>query len=317
MVAVRTGMLAEDAVRPAAEEAPDPRGQVFWITGLSGAGKTTVGKELWSRLRAAGRSAVLLDGDAVREVISEDLGHSAANRRKSAMRNARLCRLLSSQGIDVVCPTISLFHEVQRWSRENIPGYCEIFLRVPMDELRRRDAKGIYAAAHRGDLRDVVGLDVPAELPESPDLVLDNFGALDEVAAVERIWTQCVTHDAGAARAAGSVEFATKAETLEMLAPVLRTGRILPQIRFSVGEWRGDPDRVLADIAAEGWGEKPVIVRSSAQGEDGPAARPSVQSLPRPTSLRCRSAATAASISATRRRCSRSRSNIICRFCPL
>jgi adenylylsulfate kinase-like enzyme/phosphohistidine swiveling domain-containing protein len=265
-------MLAEDAVRPAAEEAPGPRGQVFWITGLSGAGKTTVGKELWRRLRAAGRSAVLLDGDAVREVISEDLGHSTANRRKSAMRNARLCRLLSSQGVDVVCPTISLFHEVQRWSRENIPGYCEIFLRVPMDELRRRDAKGIYAAAHRGDLRDVVGLDVPAELPESPDLVLDNFGALDEVAAVERIWTQCVAHEAGAARPAGSVEFATKAETLEMLAPVLRTGRILPQIRFSVGEWRGDPDRVLADIAAEGWGEKPVIVRSSAQGEDGPAS---------------------------------------------
>jgi len=273
MVAVRTDMLAKDAVRPATGEAHGPKGQVFWITGLSGAGKTTVGRELWRRLRAAGRSVILLDGDAVREVISEDLGHSTANRRKSAMRNARLCRLLSSQGTDVVCPTISLFHEVQRWSRENVPGYCEIFLRVPMEELRRRDAKGIYAAAHRGDLRDVVGLDVPAELPESPDLVIDNFGALDEVAAVERIWTECVTRDdAGAAHPAGSVAFATKAETLETLAPLLRTGRILPQIRFSVGEWRGDRDRVLAAIAAKSWSAKPVIVRSSAQGEDGPAS---------------------------------------------
>lgn len=273
MVAVRTDMLAKDAILPPTGEAEGPQGQVFWITGLSGAGKTTVGRELWRRLRAAGRSAILLDGDAVREVISEDLGHSTGNRRKSAMRNARLCRLLSSQGTDVVCPTISLFHEVQRWSRENIPGYCEIYLRVPMEELRRRDSKGIYAAAHRGDLRDVVGLDVPAELPEAPDLVLDNFGTLDDAGAVERIWTECVRRDlTGAARPVGSVAFATKAETLETLAPLLRSGRILPQIRFSVGEWRDDRARVLADIAAEHWGCRPVIVRSSAQGEDGPAS---------------------------------------------
>src|SRR5580658_2143788 len=172
-------MLAQFSPRQGPTGTEASPGRVYWITGLSGAGKTTVGKELWRRLRAVGRAAVLLDGDAVREVIAEDLGHTTANRRKSAMRNARLCRLLSAQGIDVICPTISLFHEVHRWNRANIPGYCEIYLRVPMDELRRRDPKGIYAAAHRGELRDVVGLDVPAELPESPDLVLDNFGALD------------------------------------------------------------------------------------------------------------------------------------------
>jgi cytidine diphosphoramidate kinase len=91
-------------------KAPDPAGRVYWITGLSGAGKTTVGRELWRRLRTAGRSAIFLDGDALREVIAEDLGHSILNRRTSAMRNARLCRMLASQGTDVVCPTISLFH---------------------------------------------------------------------------------------------------------------------------------------------------------------------------------------------------------------
>ena len=136
-----------------------PVGRVYWITGLSGAGKTTVGRELWQRLRTAGRSAIFLDGDALREVIAEDLGHNVASRRTSAMRNARLCRMLASQGTDVVCPTISLFHEIQVWNRRNIPGYCEIYLRVPMEELRRRDAKGLYAAADRGELRDVVGLD--------------------------------------------------------------------------------------------------------------------------------------------------------------
>ena len=183
--------IAEKAGRLPDTQHEAPPGRVFWITGLSGAGKTTLGRELWSRLRAAGRPVTFLDGDALRAVIAEDLDHSAGDRRRSAMRNARLCRLLAEQGTDVVCATISLFHEVQRWNRENIPGYREIYLRVPIDELRRRDSKGIYARAQRGDTRDVVGLDVPAEAPEAPDLVLDNYGALDVATAVDRILAAC------------------------------------------------------------------------------------------------------------------------------
>jgi glutamine kinase len=265
-------MLAQFSPRQGPTGIDASQGRVYWITGLSGAGKTTVGKELWRRLRAVGRAAVLLDGDIVREVIAEDLGHTTASRRKSAMRNARLCRLLCGQGIDVICPTISLFHEVHRWNRANIPGYCEIYLRVPMEELRRRDPKGIYAAAHRGELRDVVGLDLPAELPESPDLVLDNFGALDGAAAADRILAEFGGFQAaGPPPAAGAAEFATKAETLEQLAPLLRTGRILPQVRFSVAEWRAGSAALLSRIGAERWGGAPVIVRSSARNEDGAA----------------------------------------------
>src|SRR5580658_2984713 len=92
-------------VQPEAEKEVSP-GRVFWITGLSGAGKTTLGRELWRRLRAAGRPVVFLDGDALRSAIAEDLGHDARDRRRSAMRNARLCRLLADQGSDVVCATI-------------------------------------------------------------------------------------------------------------------------------------------------------------------------------------------------------------------
>src|SRR5580658_1028067 len=245
-------------------------GRVFWITGLSGAGKTTLGRELSSRLRASGRPVTFLDGDALRAAISEDLGHNASDRRRSAMRNGRLCRLLSEQGADVVCATISLLHEVQRWNRENIPGYCEIYLRVPLDELRRRDSKGIYAGAQRGNARNVVGLDVAAEAPEAPDLVLDNYGALDVATAVDRILALHARKDGvGAAPPARPVAFKTKAGSLEALAPLLRTGRVLPRVRFSVGDWRSAAAGVLAAVADAPWGSDRVIVRSSARGEDG------------------------------------------------
>jgi cytidine diphosphoramidate kinase len=192
--------------RPETEYEPEP-GRVFWITGLSGAGKTTVGRESWKRLRAAGHAVTFLDGDALRSVIAEDLDHSVSSRRVSAMRNARLCRLLAAQGTDVICATISMFHEVQRWNRENIPNYREIYLRVPLDELRRRDSKGIYAAAERGDTRHVVGLDVPAELPEAPDLVLDNYGALDVATAVDRILALArISHKPSVGRSADTAE---------------------------------------------------------------------------------------------------------------
>ncbi len=248
-------------------------GRVFWITGLSGSGKTTVGRELSRRLRTSGCPAIFLDGDELRAAIAEDLGHSAGNRRQSAMRNARLCQLLAAQGADVVCATISLFHEVQRWNRENIPGYREIYLRVPLDELRRRDSKGIYAAGQRGDAQDIVGLDVPAEFPEAPDLVLDNHGELDVATAVERILVACTGRDeAGAAQPVRLVAFKTKAESLDALAPLLRNGRVLPQVRFSVGEWRSNAAGILAAFSAAPWSSDRVIVRSSARSEDGAAS---------------------------------------------
>ncbi len=244
-------------------------GRVFWITGLSGAGKTTLGQELSTRLRASGRSVTFLDGDALRSAIAEDLDHAPQDRRRSAMRNARLCRLLAEQGADVVCATISLFHDVQRWNRENIPGYREIFLRVPIEELRRRNPKGLYTSTRDGDPRNVVGLDIPAETPQAPDLILDNYGTLDVATAVDRILTVCGGQNGRPPKAEAAVKFGTKAESLQALAPLLESGRVLPQVRFSAGDWRSDSGRVLAAIGAQPWGSHRVIVRSSARSEDG------------------------------------------------
>ena len=243
-------------------------GRVFWITGLSGAGKTTIGCALSSHLRALGCTVVFLDGDSLRAAVSNDLGYSAENRRSAALRNGKLCRMLAEQGFDVVCSTISLFHEVQSWNRENISRYHEIFVRVPLEELKRRDIKGVYSAANE-PTANIVGLDIPAETPKAPDLVLDNDASLHPAEAVRLILERVSGLDhRRPSPNLSKVQLGTKAETLERLAPLLSSAAILPQVRFSVAEWRGDRQGVLKRITASPWGSESLIVRSSAMCED-------------------------------------------------
>ena len=252
---------------PAIRGAGDTPGRVFWITGLSASGKTSIGRALSARLRASGCPVIFLDGDTLRAAVSNDLGYSAENRRLAAMRNGRLCRMLAEQGFDVVCSTISLFHEVQRWNRENIPHYNEIFIRAPLEELRRRDTKGVYPAA--SEAVNVVGIDIPAETPERPDLILDNDNTLhpDEAARLILDRASSLERERSPAHR-NAIQFGSKAETLERLAPLLRHAAILPQIRFSVAEWREDPEGILNRISARGWESQALIVRSSARAED-------------------------------------------------
>ncbi|MEO5374214.1 MAG: adenylyl-sulfate kinase [Alphaproteobacteria bacterium] len=162
--------------------------RVVWITGLSGAGKTTVAEKLAQQLRQAGIPFVGLDGDRLRAIFGEDLGHSPAERLRLALRYARLCRELASQDLTVVCATISLFHEVHRWNRENIPGYCEVYLRVPLAECARRDPKGLYARRGANEITDLVGLDSRPEEPLAADLVIDNHGGIGPDEAADMIW---------------------------------------------------------------------------------------------------------------------------------
>lgn len=151
-------------------------GRTIWITGLSAAGKSTLAAALVTLLRKDGKNVILLDGDELREVfgataISAD-NHDRQVRLALAMQYAHLCRILSAQGFIVVIATISLFREVHRWNRENLPGYFEVYLDVPLDELRRRDPKGIYRRFDAGDLVNVAGLDLQVDKPEAANWVV-------------------------------------------------------------------------------------------------------------------------------------------------
>jgi adenylylsulfate kinase len=147
---------------------------VVWIIGLSGAGKTTLANEIVARIRGAGRKVVLLDGDSVRALFDNDLGHSLADRRANARRICHLGKFLDEQGIDVVCAILSLFTESREWNRQNLSSYYEVFIDAPMDDLVRRDYKGIYGKFARGEMRNVAGMDIDFPRPENADLVISN-----------------------------------------------------------------------------------------------------------------------------------------------
>lgn len=151
--------------------------RVVWITGLSGAGKSTLAQALGARLRSGGQPVVVLDGDELREVLGVvdplAANHGREGRLALAFRYAQLCRMIASQDVTVVIATISLFHEVHAWNREHLPGYFEVYLQVPLDELRRRDPKGIYRRFDEGSLQNVAGLDLPVDEPTSADCRFD------------------------------------------------------------------------------------------------------------------------------------------------
>lgn len=154
---------------------------VIWFIGLSGAGKTTLATEVVRQARAKGTSAVLVDGDAVRALFEHDLGFSIEGRRKNAARISRFCHFLDSQGVNVVCAILSIFQESQDWNRTHLSSYFEVFIDAPLSVVEARDTKGLYAQARRGEITDVVGVDIPFPAPRSPDLVIRNDGSLSSL----------------------------------------------------------------------------------------------------------------------------------------
>ncbi len=143
---------------------------IVWLIGISGAGKTTVGRALVEKMRTGGRPTLFIDGDEIRTVWKDDLGHTVEARRRNHSRLSQLCKVLDQDGVDIIVSALSIFPDLRAWNRRNLRHYLEVFLDLPLKEARSRDPKGIYAKRARGESRDVVGVDIPFPLGETVDL---------------------------------------------------------------------------------------------------------------------------------------------------
>lgn len=163
------------------------KGTLYWITGLSGAGKTTVGNALYYELRKTRDNVVILDGDILKKLVGDSLGYSREDRKKRAYYYSNLCKTLTDQGISVVICTIAMYDEVREWNRKNIEKYVEIFLKVTMETLLQRDRKGLYSRQALGKESNIVGIDQAVEFPKHPDIVVENNGAISVADIVSKI----------------------------------------------------------------------------------------------------------------------------------
>ena len=145
-------------------------GAVFWLTGLAGSGKTTLAKELVRQLKRQKSNVIHIDGDDMRYVLGEGHAYQKKDRVKLAYIYSRLCKTLSDQGHDVVCSTISLFKEIHQYNRQLFEQYYEIYIECDMQELYKRNQKGIYNKTES----DVVGVSVDYDHPEDCHLILNN-----------------------------------------------------------------------------------------------------------------------------------------------
>jgi len=149
---------------------------VVWLVGLSGAGKSTIGRKLYDKLKISEPNTVFVDGDDIRAVFKHDepgVSYTIENRRKNAERIVEICKWLDSQGLNVVCSILCIFPDILRQNKFKYKRYYEIFVSATLDVLNERDTKGLYAAASEGKISNVVGCDIPFPEPKEPNLVVD------------------------------------------------------------------------------------------------------------------------------------------------
>lgn len=143
---------------------------VVWITGLSGSGKSTLANNLTKFLKSKSYPVLMLDGDELRSVFGDNKNFDYDSRLALSRKYSKLCKIISEQNFLVVIATISMFSEIHRWNRKNIKNYLEVYLKVPLSELKKRDSKKIYSKFYSGKLKNVAGLDLPVEEPKNSDL---------------------------------------------------------------------------------------------------------------------------------------------------
>jgi bifunctional enzyme CysN/CysC len=176
---------ALDVGKPARARIKGQKPCILWLTGLSGAGKSTIANLVERRLLAGGRHTYLLDGDNVRHGLNKDLGFTAQDRVENIRRVAEVARLMVDAGLIVIVSFISPFRAERRMARGLVePGeFLEVFVDTPVDVAELRDPKGLYAKARRGELKNFTGVDSPYEPPEDPEIRIDTTRSSPEDAA--------------------------------------------------------------------------------------------------------------------------------------
>ncbi len=161
------------------------KGRLFWVTGLSGAGKTTISTLLYQYMKKKEDNVVFIDGDEIRKVY-ESKDYSEKGREKTAYTNMRLFKMLTDQGIDVITAVIGMRDVYREWNRKNIENYYEIYLQVPMEILIARDSKGIYGKVSGDSISNVYGIDLLCEEPKHPDvkIINDSSRTVEEVCQI-------------------------------------------------------------------------------------------------------------------------------------
>src|SRR5258708_39677192 len=148
-------------------------GCTIWLTGLSGAGKSTIAQLLEKRLKEHGMKVEVLDGHVVRTHLSKGIGFSREDRDTNIKRIAFVCSLLTRNGVISISAAISPYREVREWARREIGNFIEVYVDCPIEVCRQRDVKGLYKLADEGKIKNFTGVDDPYEEPEHPELVIE------------------------------------------------------------------------------------------------------------------------------------------------
>jgi bifunctional enzyme CysN/CysC len=158
---------------------------VLWFTGLSGAGKSTIANVVEKKLHALGKLTYILDGDNVRHGLNRDLGFTDVDRVENIRRVAEVAKLMADAGVIVLVSFISPFRAERLMARERIGAddFVEVYIDTPIAEAERRDVKGLYAKARRGELKNFTGISSPYEQPENPELHIQTSSVDSEQAA--------------------------------------------------------------------------------------------------------------------------------------